>query len=217
MANPKKPQPKPKAKAKTPRAEVDWDAIEPHYRANIRTLRELGEEYGVSASAITQHANKKGWTRDLGAQIRAKAEAKVEAEAVSEERRANEKAVIEGNAELQYRIRMKHRTGLSRLSIIKDKLLDHVESVVDNLSDLGEVVEVLRNPDENGKDAANDKMRKAMERSSVVEDLRKLAEIDERVRKGEREAFGIDDKDAGDSPVDALLKKINSEHGDGDH
>ena len=195
---------------------VDWVAIEPHYRANIRPLREIGEEYGVSASAITQHANKNGWTRNLGAQIRAKAEAKVEAEAVSEERRANEKAVVEGNAELQYRIRMKHRTGLAKLSEIETKLLIHVESVVDNLPNLGDVIEQMRNPDENGKDVFNDRMRKAMERSAVVDDLKKLAEINEKVRKGEREAFGIDDKDAGDSPIDALLKKINAEHG-GNH
>ena len=209
MANPKKPQPK----AKAPRPSVDWDAIEPHYRANIRSLKEIGEEFGVSAPAIHKHARNHGWTRDLGAQIRAKAEAKVLAEAVSEESRANEKAVTEGNAELQYRIRMKHRSGLSKLSAIKDKLLNHVESVVDYLVDLGEVVEMLRNPDENGKDAANDKMRKAMERSTVVDDLKKLAEIDEKVRKGEREAFGIDDKDLADNPVDAILKKINAEHG----
>lgn len=209
MANPKKPQPK----AKVPRAAVDWAAIEPHYRANIRPLREIGAEYGVSAAAINQHAKKKGWTRDLGAQIRAKAEAKVEAEAVSEERRANEKAVIEGNAELQYRIRMKHRTGLGKLSEIEGRLLANLESVVDNLADLGAVIEMARNPDENGKDKLNDLLRKAMERSALVDDLKKLAEINEKVRKGEREAFGIDDKDLGDNPVDTLLKKINAEHG----
>lgn len=204
---------KPKPKAKAPRPPVDWDAIEPHYRANIRPLRELGEEYGVSASAITQHANKKGWTRDLGAQIRAKAEAKVLAEAVSKESRANEKAVTEGNAELQYRIRMKHRTGLGKLSEIEGKLLANLESVVDNLTDLGAVIEMARNPDENGKDKLNDLLRKAMERSALVDDLKKLAEINEKVRKGEREAFGIDDKDLADNPVDAILKKINAEHG----
>ena len=198
---------------KSARAMVDWDAIEPHYRANIRSLRDIAAEYGVSAAAINQHAKKQGWTRDLGAQIRAKAEAKVLAEAVSEERKANEKAVTEGNAELQYRIRMSHRAGLSRISAIKSKLLDHVESVVDNLGEIAEALEMLRNPDEAGRDTANDAMRRAMSRSALVDDLKKLAEIDERVRKGEREAFGIDDKELGDSTVDALLKKINAEHG----
>ena len=59
-----------------------------------------------------------------------------------------------------------------------------------NLSD---VIEMVRNPDENGIDRANDALRKAMSRSALVDDLKKLADVDEKVRKGEREAFGLDD------------------------
>lgn len=36
-------------------------------------------------------------------------------------------------------------------------------------------------------------LRKAMSRSALVDDLKKLADVDEKVRKGEREAFGLDD------------------------
>jgi hypothetical protein len=50
---------------------------------------------------------------------------------------------------------------------------------------------MVRQPDDNGVDKANDALRKAMSRSGLVDDLKKLAEIDERVRKGEREAFNI--------------------------
>ncbi len=50
----------------------------------------------------------------------------------------------------------------------------------------------FRHPDENGVDRANDALRKAMSRSALVDDLKKLADVDEKVRKGEREAFGPD-------------------------
>ena len=61
------------------------------------------------------------------------------------------------------------------------------------MTDLAEIIEMVRNPDDNGIDRANDALRKAMSRSALVDDLKKLADVDEKVRKGEREAFGVDD------------------------
>ena len=51
---------------------------------------------------------------------------------------------------------------------------------------------MVRKPDDNGIDRANDALRKAMSRSALVDDLKKLADVDEKVRKGEREAFDLD-------------------------
>ena len=44
-------------------------------------------------------------------------------------------------------------------------------------------------------DKANDALKKALSRTALVDDLKKLAEIDERVRKGEREAHNLDTDD----------------------
>ena len=80
------------------------------------------------------------------------------------------------------------------------------------MAELSEVIEMVRNPDENGIDRANDALRKAMGRSALVDDLKKLAEVDERVRKGEREAFGLDvdvapqDKGLADLATDELKR-----------
>jgi hypothetical protein len=81
---------------------------------------------------------------------------------------------------------------LARLNEIKNKLLNQIEQAADNLPDLEEVIEMIRKPDDNGRDAVNDAMRKAMSRSALVDDLKKLADVDEKARKGEREAFKID-------------------------
>lgn len=189
------------------RPPIDWEAVEMQYRAGIRSLKDIGSEFGVSDAGIIKKAKVKGWTRDLAAKIKAKADAKVSAAVVSPEvsarREVSEVAVVEANADLQFQVRMNHRRGLDKLRSVKDKLVAQIEQAVDNFVDLQEVIEMARNPDENGMDKANDALRKAMGRSGVVDDLKKLAEIDEKVRKGEREAFGIAD-DAPKSPADGL-------------
>lgn len=188
-------------KAKKP--QIDWKVIERDYRAGIKSLEQIGQEQGVTKGRISQVAKRDQWTRDLNKRIQAKADARVNEAAVNkalnkESDRLAERVVVEANADLQYRVRMEHRAGLLRLRVVKDKVLAHLESVVDNLEDLSDVIAMVRNPDESGQDRANDKLRRAMERSAVCDDLKKLAEIDEKVRKGEREAFGIDSQPDGD-------------------
>ena len=85
-----------------------------------------------------------------------------------------------------------HRHGLQELTSVKRTLLDQIQQAAALLPDLAEVVEMVRQPDDNGVDRANDALRKAMSRSALVDDLKKLADVDEKVRKGEREAFGLD-------------------------
>jgi hypothetical protein len=173
----------------------DWIQIEVDYRAGIKTLRQIADEHGITHGAINKRAKRDEWTRDIASKIQAKADAKVSKAAVSSEvskkLAVTEQVVIEANAELQYSIRMGHRSGLARLRDVKDQLLEHVESVVRNLPEIDQVVQMLRKEGENGLDKANDAMRRAMERSTVIDDLKKLAEIDERVRKGECLAFNI--------------------------
>jgi hypothetical protein len=194
---------------------IDWEQIKLDYRCSAKPLRLIAKEHGITHGAITQRAKKEEWPRDLDAKIRAKAKSKLSKSALSKELSAkavvSESRVVEANAELQYQIQMEHRSGLSRLRSAKDKLLTHITSVIDNFDDLAKVIEMVREPDDNGQDRANDKLKRAMDRSSVIDDLKKLAEIDEKVRKGEREAFGIDDADGGDNPVDSLLRKIYKE------
>jgi hypothetical protein len=94
---------------------------------------------------------------------------------------------------------------LRRITNVRDLLLDQIEQAATHMADLAEVVEMVRNPDENGIDRANDALRKVLGRSALVDDLKKLADVDEKVRKGEREAFSIDAAAA--NPENAIKKK----------
>lgn len=95
-------------------------------------------------------------------------------------------------AELNKQVILAHRHGLQALTNVKQTLLTQIEQAAVLLPDLADVIEMVRKPDDNGMDRANDALRKAMSRSALVDDLKKLADVDEKVRKGEREAFGLD-------------------------
>lgn len=55
------------------RAAVDWDAVEREYRIGLRSLKDIGVEFGVSDAGIIKRAKRDGWVRDLSARIESKA------------------------------------------------------------------------------------------------------------------------------------------------
>lgn len=208
---------KPASTPATQKQDVDWFFVEKEFRAGIRPLREIAADAGITEGAIRKRAKRDHWDRNLYAKIQAKADEKVRKEAVRKpapETPArtqltpdDETTVVEANADLQFQVRMSHRRGLDKLRSVKEKLITQIEQAVDTFPDLHEVIEMVRNPDDNGVDRANDALRKAMGRSGVVDDLKKLAEIDEKVRKGEREAYGVEDRP--EAPTDAVTQFLN--------
>ncbi len=176
------------------KSRIDWDAVERDYRTGRHTNRELAEKYNVSHTAINKRARDNQWTQDLTDHIRQATNAKLTQAFVSTEV-SNEfrklSTTIEIAAEVNAQIIQGHRRGLQRIATIKERLLDQIEQAAALMPELSDVIEMVRKEDEKGIDRANDALRKAMARSGLTDDLKKLAEIDEKVRKGEREAFGI--------------------------
>ena len=211
---PKKKQTKPaKGKVAPVKRRVDWDAVQRDYSTNKFTLRELEEKHGVFNSSIARKAKKDGWTQDLSIAIKQATDARLTETLVSNLVSKGAQDVsntVLAAAEVNTQVILGHRTGLKRITTIQQKLLDQIEQAASNLPELADVIEMARNPDEHGKDAINDQMRKAMGRSSLVDDLKKLAEVDERVRKGEREAFGLNTETPPESEIAGLLKNLGS-------
>jgi transposase len=111
---------------------IDKEGIEREYRAGVRSVREIGAEFGVSHTLICRWARDEGWERDLAAKIRAKADALVSKEAVSSlvtvETRAAEKAIVEANAAAIVTIRLRHRTDIKRGIDQCGRLVSYLES-----------------------------------------------------------------------------------------
>ena len=178
------------------RHKTDWEAVERDYRTGRFTLRELETKYEVNNSTISRRADKHGWTQDLSTAIKQATNAKLIQSIVAAEcstAQQNAADTVLAAAEVNKQVILGHRTGLLELTSVKRTLLGQIQQAAALLPDLAEVIEMVRKPDDNGIDRANDALRKAMSRSALVDDLKKLADVDEKVRKGEREAFGLDD------------------------
>lgn len=201
------------AKGKNPvapekRKRTDWDAVERDYRTSQMTLREMAAKHGCSHGRIAQRAKAEGWSRDLSGAIKQATDAKLIEASVSSllTTQANQATqeltnVVMVAAEVNTRVIMAHRHGLNQITEVKQQLLNQIRQAAANMVDLAEVIEMVRNPDDNGMDRANDALKKAMGRSALVDDLKKLADVDEKVRKGEREAFGLGTE--ADTPVNS--------------
>ena len=201
---------------------IDWERLEIHYRAGVRSLKDIGTEFGVSDAAIIKRAKRDSWVRDLKAKINAKADAKVSAAMVSAEVSAQTKITenlrIEVESEVQARVRLDQRKDIQRNRKLVMSLLAELESQTDPeiLIALQELGDLMRREDDKGQDKLNDLYHKVISLSSRVKTVKDLSES-MRVLVGlERQAFGLDDKD--NAPTDALttlLHGISKSNGNG--
>jgi len=174
------------------RTKVDWEALEPHYRAGVRSLKEIGAEFSVSDAAIIKHAKKFAWTRNLAAKIQAKADEKVSAALVSAEvsgqKKLTEANRIEAESDNQARVRLSHRTDISRAKNLVSKLFAEVENAT--------VVEGQEPPSE------------ILTIPQRVDCVRKLTDSTKTLIALEREAWGIALAVGDGEKVGEILRRI---------
>ena len=180
----------------------DWERIELDYRAGIKTLREISGELGISPAAIVKRSKRDGWTRDLNAKIQAKAEALVNKALVNSEVNkasvVSERQVVDAGAQAIADIRLSHRKDIHRKRGIVAKLMDELEAQVgpENAALLADLGEIMREPDDNGQDKRNDLYRKIISLPERAKTAKTLAETLRMAVDMERQAFGMDAKDA---------------------
>lgn len=217
-----------KASESSARTSIDWEAVEIAYRAGIRSLKDIGKEFGVSDAGILKRAKRDGWARDLKAKIRAKADAKVSAAMVSGEVSSRTKAVeaqvIEVESTVQARIRLGHRTDVARGRALAMKLLQELEHQTD-FSDLYEQLADLVIPVGDDTDRGGERARKlreaynrALSLSGRTKTMKDLADTLRTLIGLEREAYGINDDGGSDeqkSACEMLRDFVSSLHQSG--
>lgn len=174
-------------------AKVDYERIEPGWRAGILSPAQLAEQYtkatgvAVTRVAIIKHFEKLGVPRDLKAKIQAKADAMV-AQAmvtgmVSTRTTATTAKIIDGQATTQAQTRLSHQAGAKRLQALVAKLTAELEKQTRKQVILKE---------------------RASTAKTLVDAFGRLVAI-------EREAHGINaDEAPDDDPVGNLLKTIKA-------
>ncbi|MDD2711316.1 MAG: hypothetical protein PHU77_00210 [Simplicispira sp.] len=196
----------PAGKQSAPRKTIDWESVEIQYRAGIRSLKDIGGEYGVSDAAIIKRARRDEWVRDLKAKIQAKADAKVSAALVSAEvsaqTRASERQIVEANAQAAADIRLAHRADIRRTRAIVARLMDELEQQtgIENAALLANLGEIMRAPDDNGQDKRNDLYQKIISLPERSKTAKTLADSLRVAVDMERQAFGMDAKGADAAP-----------------
>lgn len=191
---------------------VDYERIEPGWRAGIKSPAQLAAEYteetGVSVShaAIIKHFKKLGVPRDLSAKVRAKADSMVMAamvtEKVSSATTKRDAEIIDESAKLVAQVRLSHRTDIARARNITMNLFAELEAIcgVENAQLLAQLGELMRNPDENGQDKLNDLYQKLVSLPGRAKTMKDLGDSLKSMIALEREAFSIDPK--GNTPED---------------
>ena len=185
----------------------DWERIEADYRAGVLSLREIAAAHGVSHVAIQKRAKKLGWTRDLAAKIKAKAEELVTKQAVTgsvtTETAASERQIIEANATRIAQVRGEHRADITRSRALTLKLLVELEDQTEGAELFAQLGELMYRPDEKGVDKLNELYHKVIGLPGRIDGVKKLAETLKNLIGLEREAYGI----GADTPEDRGAKK----------
>jgi hypothetical protein len=181
--------------AQTEKTAPDWERIEADYRAGVLSVREIASAHGVSHTAINKRANKDGWERDLSAKIKAKAEALVSKAEVSSEvsskKAETDRVIVEANAEAIARVRLAHRSDISRARKLAMSLLSELEIATDNLDLFEELGEFLRSDDDKGDDKRNSVYQRVISSVGRIDSMKKLADTLKTLVTMEREAYGI--------------------------
>lgn len=180
---------------------IDYDRIEPGWRAGLLSPPQLAVEYtaatkvSVSHAAIIKHFKKLGVPRDLKAKVLAKADAmvmqamvtgKVTAETI-----AKEKEIIEDSAMLVAEVRLAHRKDIGRGRKLTSNMLQELELQSNGRELLAQLGEIMRTDNEAGVDRKNDLYNKVLSLSGRADTLKKLADSMKVLIGLEREAFGL--------------------------
>lgn len=187
---------------------IDWEKIELDYRANVKTLRQIADEHGITHGSINKRAKRDGWARDLSAKIKAKTDELVSkslvSSEVSNEKRLTEKQIIDEGATALTNVRLSQRKDIQRSRSIAMKLFDELEHQVgvENAENLEMLGELLRSEDDKGRDALNDIYHKIISLPGRVKSMKDLSDTLKTLIALERQAFGLDDEN--NKPVDAL-------------
>ena len=147
--------------------------------------------------AITRRAKKFGWTRDLAAKIKAKADDLVTRQVVTvletAERAVTERTVIEANAYQIAQVRNEHRSDIRRFRKLVTTQLGELEALADQpelFQKLGELMGSAEDGAGNlpGMEAA---YRKVIDIPMRIDGVKKLAETMKHLIGLEREAYDI--------------------------
>lgn len=221
------------AAPKAKRVPIDWDRIEPHWRANIKSVLQIAADYyeatgnKVSHTAINKHFKELNVPRDLREKVQARAQAKVSAALVSAqvstETTPTDAAIIEANADVVATVMQTHRSDIKRSRSLGMALLAELEDQTFSRELFEQLADLVAGPPITGSDpqdkaaeARRQRLLEAFERAmstgSRIDSMKKLGDTLKTLVALERQAYGLvdDDKQGGKGGAGTLEDFLDS-------
>lgn len=182
----------PEARTDTPA--TDWDAIEREFRMGLRTNSAIARSFGITEGAIRKRAKAEGWTKDLNARVKAKADALVRKRevraTVRESQRVSETREVEIAALQQVDIRMAERRDIVKARQLLNDLMADIEAATARAAEPVDTAAMDATALAKHHEARTRALgTRAANLKTLSESLRNLIAL-------ERQAFGIDDTPA---------------------
>jgi hypothetical protein len=176
---------------------VDYERIEPDWRAGIKSPQQLADEYEtatghpVTRQAIVKHFKKSKIDRDLSEKIRAKARAKVAAESCRgsyTRDSATEAEIVETNALGLATVQLTQRKDIKRSRDLVMKLWDEIGLIIESSEDFSKLGEMMQGE---GINKLGEIYKKVIDLPSRIDGAKKLSDALKTLIGLEREAFSI--------------------------
>jgi hypothetical protein len=175
----------------------------------LRPLTDIAKDIGESDANVATRAQRRGWVRDPTAKQRM---IQLRDEKVLAETEAARSEVIAVTAQMQSTILIGHRKDIARARRLVGLLLDELCQVTENVAVFEELGEILREPDDRGRDKRNDVYRRVLSMTERVSSLNTLATALKTLVLLERQTFGIEglieDPEA-TRPTEAVVKGLD--------
>jgi hypothetical protein len=189
--------------------QIDWELIQREYRLGQKSLRQIAAEFAVQPSAISRRAKKDGWVQDKSHEVRAISEAQL---LLSNTGKATEKATpsridIEAAAQARTDLILAHRRDIPAARKLAMAMFTELQLQTDGIELLKQLGELIHAPDEKGQDKRNELYLKVISLAGRAATLKTLADSLKTLVTLERQAFGIEDKEA--APADALTTLLH--------
>lgn len=178
---------------------IDWGKLSAHYRAGVRTLRDIASEFGTSEANIRKRAKAEEWPRDLSERIRAKADDLVRKAMVRNGAQGPNERDIEGaNATISADIQLRERDDISKATGAVRQLWNELSDQLKNLPDLSKLGELMANPDLSF-DKMNEAYYKTISFGGRVDSVKKLSDALKTLIELERKVWRVDAPEALDA------------------
>lgn len=198
----------------TDKQPVDWVAIEKHYRAGIKSLRAIADDYGITEAAIRKRAKRDQWTRNLEERIQLKAQEKVRKALVrtpgTQLTRETETRTIEDYATIVSTVDLRQREDVElAMDSTRGLLMELVQlSRPDFKELLEEIAETFDQSTPRRQDKENELYRYIISLAGRVKIAKDIAASHGTYIPMQRKMYKLDEEAGTKSSVDDLLEAI---------